>query len=161
MIFSNTLTPLNGIKVAWHPITLLCGSKQWNVPIISLSVSTPDRVYYFKSKFIQNRWFFSDTFRQLFKSLILHFSLKSSCFRVCVIFIAYVSACDFCHSNGFASVCTKEIVCPTNTHVVIVQCYVQEIISNERIGQLLIQGPCNTIEPYIYFCFDNKIFGKL
>lgn len=45
--------------------------------------------------------------------------------------------------------------------VVIVQCYVQEIISNERIGQLLIQGPCDTIEPYIYFCFDNKIFGKL
>lgn len=79
------------------------------------------------------------------------------CFRICVLFIAYVSACDFCHSNGFASVCTKEIVCPTNTHVVIVQCYVRKIISNERIGQLMIQGPCYTIEPYIHFCFDNNI----
>lgn len=82
------------------------------------------------------------------------------CFRICVLFIAYVSACDLCpFHNGFASVCTKEIVCPTNTHVVIVKCYVQKIISNERIGQLLIQGPCNnnTIELYIHFCFDNNI----
>lgn len=62
---------------------------------------------------------------------------------------------------GLLQFVLREIVCPTNTHVVIVQCYVQEIISNERIGQLLIQGPCNIIEPYIYFCFDNKIFGKL
>lgn len=81
------------------------------------------------------------------------------CFRICVLFIAYVSACDLCpFHNGFASVCTKEIVCPTNTHVVIVKCYVQKIISNERIGQLLIQGPCNTIELYIHFFFDNNIW---
>lgn len=87
----------------------------------------------------------------------MHFSLKMLCFRICVLFIAYVSACDFCHFNGFALGCTKEIVCPTNTHVVIMQCYVQKIILYERIGQLLIQGPCNTTEHYIHFGFDNNI----
>lgn len=51
-----------------------------------------------------------------------------------------------------------EIVCLIYIKVVIVQCYVKEIIFSEFIGQLLINGQCDFIENFVYFCFNNNIW---
>lgn len=70
-------------------------------------------------------------------------------FIICALLIGNISAiCDFWHPSALGSLCSGEIVCPTQTQVVTVQCYVQTIISPEPIGQLLIQGSCASIEKY-------------
>lgn len=80
------------------------------------------------------------------------------CFIICALLVGNISAvCDFCHSNVLGSLCSGEIVCPTQTQVVTVQCYVKKIISSEPIGQLLIQGSCASIENYVHFCLENNI----
>lgn len=79
------------------------------------------------------------------------------CFILCVLLIGNIAACDFCQPTALGSHCMGEIVCPTHTKVVTVQCYVKEIISSEPIGQLLINGQCASIENFVNFCFNNNI----
>lgn len=79
------------------------------------------------------------------------------CFILCVLLIGNIAACDFCQPTALGSHCMGEIVCPTHTKVVTVQCYVKEIISSEPIGQLLINGQCDSIENFVHFCFNNNI----
>lgn len=79
------------------------------------------------------------------------------CFILCALLIGNIAACDFCQPTALGSHCMGEIVCPTHTKVVTVQCYVKEIISSEPIGQLLINGQCDSIENFVHFCFNNNI----
>lgn len=79
------------------------------------------------------------------------------CFILCALLIGNITACDFCQPTALGSHCMGEIVCPTHTKVVTVQCYVKEIISSEPIGQLLINGQCDSIENFVHFCFNNNI----
>lgn len=79
------------------------------------------------------------------------------CFILCALLIGNIAACDFYQPIALGSHCMGEIVCPTHTKVVTVQCYVKEIISSEPIGQLLINGQCASIENFVHFCFNNNI----
>lgn len=79
------------------------------------------------------------------------------CFILCALLFGNIAACDFCQLIALGSHCMGEIVCPTHTKVVTVQCYVKEIISSEPIGQLLINGQCDSIENFVHFCFNNNI----
>lgn len=79
------------------------------------------------------------------------------CFILCALLIGNITACDFCQPTALGSHCMGEIVCPTHTKVVTVQCYVKEIISSEPIGQLLINEQCDSIENFVHLCFNNNI----
>lgn len=80
------------------------------------------------------------------------------CFIISALLIGNISAvCDFCQPSALGSLCSGEIVCPTQTQVVTVQCYMKQSFSSEPIGQLLIQGSCASIENYVQFCLENNI----